>query len=344
MNTQRVVCIGAMMLLCAGAPAGAVDDGLAIGGARYRALGSCPRASGVGQAFSTVADGADGFLYNPAGLGMADDYEIAAMSARPGIDRRLYAVGAIAPFIRENDELPEVFLRERSSIVFEPREYTRHVVGVAVVGFGVDDIEARDDWGRRTGSFEDQEMMVVLGYGTRLFRNLAIGLSAMYRRQTLEEARASGYGGDIGVIYRCGDDRLAFSLVCQDIAAGLNWTITEQALDITHEYKESIPLTGIAGCSYAIPGRGRLSAEICRTRESTPWVRAGVEVICRDILAVRLGIERDAPACGWGVTMPLGGPASLGLDYSFRYDPAELAHVHMVSVRLGIPAPLIEAE
>lgn len=313
------------------------DDGFSKGGASYLELGTYARAVSLGKAYSSIALGAGGFFYNPAGLGYTPDLELSSMSTVLGLDRKLFGLSVVMPVIRAYEELPEVFDKEPGLMdrVFHKKKYGQFGFGMAYMDFGVSGIQGRDLRGVRTTDFDDKEKMLAVGFGYKLFQNLSVGTNLKYYRQELEKAKANAYGFDLGVLYKLFDGRFTTGFTARDLFSELSWKVPDEALGSEYTYKESIPEKYVLGFSLAFNGdKGIAAVDLNKTQNAKVWPHAGIEYRVTPMLKLRAGLDRYQPTIGFGVNLPVAARMDASIDYAFKYDVDELANMNFVNLNI----------
>jgi hypothetical protein len=228
------------------------------------------RACGMGDAFTAVSDDVDAMYYNPAGMYQVNSAAGGVSVAIMSMDRHHY----------------------HASFVYSSGAYG--AVGVNFIGFGVSDIDGRDNTGFETGSFEDNETALALGYSYKVFRYLGFGVGIKYIQHSLADAKADGIGFDAGLHSRVTVNsdwfrsiRLGASL--SNIGADLEWD-TEAAT------KEDIPTTLRLGCAAEIEFTTveLLGAiDVSRSADESAEFHAGLESWFSDVVAARIGFDSD---------------------------------------------------
>jgi hypothetical protein len=190
----------ALGLLGLTASLGAAD---ALGGAAaYLRAGAGARALGMGGAAVALVDDVTATVWNPAGL------------SRLGIYGTQF--GSMTSFLTHE--------RSLNYLAFAQHMEGVGGVGIAVQHYALEQIEAFDAQGNSGGFFSDQELALGLSFGGLLDYRLRYGLTLRGLWQGLAEARAFGYGGDLGFQYQpslASDFRVGLNL--QNPIGSLTW-------------------------------------------------------------------------------------------------------------------------
>ncbi len=156
-------------------------------GADFLKLGAGARSSGMGEAFTAVADNAETIFFNPAGLGYLTSREITAMwgDKREDTSRMLFFYAQ--PL--ESDEGDGVI---GAGVIYED-------MGTNITNTGRD---------INTGAYFNEgevhpyEMAVMLSYGKLCKNNISFGSNLKYIHRDLKENKADGFAVDAGVLYK----------------------------------------------------------------------------------------------------------------------------------------------
>ncbi len=175
----------------------------ALGGAAaYLRSGAGARALGMGGAAVALVDDVTATVWNPAGL------------SRMGVYATQF--GSMTSFLTQD--------RSLNYLAFAQHFEGYGDLGLAVQHYALDKIDGFDSLGNRTGSFSDQEAALGLSYANLIDYRFRYGLTVRGLWQGLAEARAFGYGGDLGLQYQpslASDFRVGLNL--QNPVAALTW-------------------------------------------------------------------------------------------------------------------------
>ena len=137
------------------------------------------RPSGMGSAFTGLADDGNASLFNPAGLtnmGL-NQFEAVASIGFLSLDR-------IHNFIGASQQLP-------------PKSY----LGFHIIQYGINNIDGRDVNGLPTSTIQNLELAFASSYALDLDYHFKAGISASFLYQNLASVNAKGFGGaDIGIL------------------------------------------------------------------------------------------------------------------------------------------------
>ena len=138
------------------------------------------RPSGMGSAFTALADDANGVFFNPAGLTNMDLNTFEATGSLGFLSHDRFN-----NFLSLYEQLP-------------PKNY----LGFNVTQFGVGKIPGTDSNGLPTGNLEDMELAFGVAYAYDLDYHFKAGINLSFLYQDLTGVTALGFGGaDIGVLF-----------------------------------------------------------------------------------------------------------------------------------------------
>src|SRR5258708_5237195 len=137
------------------------------------------RPSGMGSAFTRLADDGNAPIFNPAGLTNMGLNQFEA-SASVGI----LTQDRLHNFLSASQQLP-------------PKSY----LGFDVIQYGVNNIDGRDVNGLPTSNLQDTEFAIAASYAYEISYQFKVGIRSSFLYQNLAEINSRGFGGvDIGII------------------------------------------------------------------------------------------------------------------------------------------------
>jgi hypothetical protein len=310
-------------------------------------IGVGARALAMGGAFIGVANDGTAAYWNPAGMGALNKKEVTAMYCPANI---LESVAA--------DTLGVAQLGASYSFYGLVWKLGSMRVGGSYLSLSIDDIYDRglsyDDantngqWDAGEKVFYDQahldankgtdmESAMILSFSQNFSAGLSVGANVKLLSQSVFEYSASGFGVDVGIMYRMNPGNplmgegpgsgLAVGVVAKDvIGTTLNWS-TDSTSDhyigsgehasVAAPEASTIPLGVGAGVSYTLAGMPGISAitVAADVTYNTGWasmdLSAGMEMWIANMLAIRAGVKQLA-----GPTSDLNtfnGSAGIGL-------------------------------
>ncbi|MFH1258579.1 MAG: hypothetical protein ABII74_01980 [Elusimicrobiota bacterium] len=300
--------------------------------ANYQLFSGGAKVLGMGLAGTSLANDVSGLFFNPAGISLTNQHNLGTSSAELGVDRKFYNLNYILPVGWEKNkaEEKEDFFpskRKKRKNLFVPLDkFYSAGFGLGFINFNVSNIEARDDWGNRTGDFKDNENTYLLSYGQSVYKDLDLGLAVKYHSQKLETASASGVSFDLGAIFRPLDWKTSFGLAFQNIGGRLAWKVEDPILKETSKYNEPLALKINFGGAYQAK-RFTIAADISYIEKRDLRYYLGAEYLLEKTVALRAGLANFKPAFGLGFNFH-----NMNLDYAFVYDLSKLANQHYSSL------------
>ncbi|RMF68848.1 MAG: hypothetical protein D6743_02800, partial [Calditrichaeota bacterium] len=274
-SKRRVVArLSCLAILFSLLPAGLLADGGGKTGMAFLKLGVGARASGLGEAYSTVADDATATYWNPAGL---------ALLARP-------------EFAFTHTEWVQDISNEFVAFAFPA---FGGAVGISFYANNVGGIEQRvNPSPEPLSELEANDIAFGVSYGRQLSRNLSAGFTVKYLYEKIFVESAAGYAFDFGATVKPLDSSLKLSIVAQNLGSMGNFA------------QESIrlPATIRVGAAYPVqlPGSDLeeswvlFSVEAVKVVDSDVRGNFGAELQLRRRLAFRFGYQTGFDQRGVG--------------------------------------------
>jgi len=267
------------------------------------------RGEGMGRAYVAIADDATASWWNPAGLAFLSNRNISAMHTK------------LAPGLAD-DVYYEYLAYAQSS-----EDWGGLSASLVYLTYG--DIEGRDELGFPTAVFTSYEISPAVGYGTSLWKELAVGINMKVIHVNYAPAsvvvegkpgKGTTFAADLGVLYR--RDRWSVGACFQNVGPNLTLIDADQSSPINRNLK-----VGVAANIW----QGNIGRFVAAFDVNKPFVRAddgpilggGGEFLFRELLAVRLGFITERYYSEW---YPIEGPTfGVGLQYKgFRFDYASV--------------------
>ena len=281
----------------------ASDNGLSV--MEFLNISVSARSAGTGEALASLSDGAIASYYNPAGLTMADNYQIAAMHSEWFQDLRYEFVGLAMPAGQSGN------------------------LGASFSYLGLGEINGYSSSNLPTGGISAYDWSFGLAYGRRMTERFSLGLGAKIINERLDDVTAFGYAADLGAQYRTNHIGLGLALmnigpnVKYDQASSPLPSRTQTGLAYWPLDGQLAVLTGVA-----VPFRGEIS------------VKAGLEYTYANALIVRSGFdsaerydERSGISIGAGFKI-----SHHSLDYAYNVNSV-LGGTHQFSFIWGLGNP-----
>ena len=276
----------------AASTANAGEAKVGTSGAQFLKIGAGARPTAMGEAFTAIADDVNAVYFNPAGLAQIQRPEITAMHTQwfQGLD---YAFGAFA--------LPT----------------EAGTFGISASTLESDSIEKRATDESSLGSFTSLDSAYSLSYAGSISDTLSLGATARLVRQEIDDASASAWGGDVGVLKRFRDGRYSVGLAARHFG---------QEVKFDEEGDPQPFVVDAGGAGRFLEGRLVLGLTVHAPRDNDIQYGAGVEWAERNQdrfrYAVRAGYRSLATDADGASGVSLG--AGIGyrrLDFDFAWVP-----------------------
>ncbi|GAB4030092.1 MAG: hypothetical protein Fur0012_05440 [Elusimicrobiota bacterium] len=209
-------------------------------------MGAGAKSSAMGEAYSSVIDGADVVYYNPAGVVFAGSKKL-SFSHMSYIESTYYDTLYYTHSINENKSL-----------------------GGGIQYFSYGSIDETDPSGTKVGSYSPKDIAVTMAYSMKIdskysFLNGAgVGISAKYINLKVKDS-ATAFAGDIGFMTPVINKKFRSSLVLQNIGTKIKFD----------DKKEKLPLTFKTGFSYTPLKELLATADIAFPNDSDAYFSVG---------------------------------------------------------------------
>lgn len=304
-NMFRII-TAILIILSFAAPASGLRAGEpGTSGFVFLKLGNGARASGMGEAFTAVADDATGMYYNPAGLAGMEEVELNVTHSEWLMDTRFEQVNVT-------------------------NEMFGGAVGFNFTGLYYGELEryGNQPTSAPLGTFSPYDLAASIGYGTDVLPDLSAGISAKLIYEKIDFESATGWAVDLGVMHRSRIEGLTLA------ASVLN--LGPQAKFIEEKFYP--PFQARLGASYItgerwLDGDVLLSADFVIANDTDEKFLVGTEYTYRKTLSVRVGYKGGYDS--QGATMGVGVVYDrLRFDYAFMPIDYDLGNSHRFSVNV----------
>ncbi len=253
-----------------------------------------PRATGMGNAFTAVADDISGVFFNPGAVAQLQRISIGGAYRDLSHERSLQQVAVLFP-----------------------------VRGEAAIGFSgeiasMTGIMGRDERGLATGELDNMDAVLAITFSRRFSKVMTLGGDVRYFYKKLESTSAYSAGFDLGGMIHFDRERLSldgpidllrFGAVVRNIAAKYPWNTGDYwaaqgqlGTDVTDE----VPLSIRAGASVLfLKSRALLSIEGAKDEHKSVKFHAGGEFYIVPQFALRGGYSAGEPTFGVGFNVPV---------------------------------------
>ena len=244
-------------------------------------IGYGARASGMGFAYTGLAEGADAVIWNPAGLGQAETMDFSVMHVNQYNMVNYDYVGGVIPILNDQHRIGFALLTSGDDLLREHALYTAY-------------------------SFNYQNLYVggALKFRLNSFGNNTLRpddyivfepdeITSVFNQQI--QGSGFGLGIDLGVLYKI-TERVQLGLTLRDAYAPFWWdSETAGASDVSAKgsYEEGIPMELVLGGAYNFQGRTIITTDFIPTLSdgTSDALRVGAEHTFIDIISIRAGLE-----------------------------------------------------
>lgn len=297
----------------------------------FSRMGFGARGIGMGNAMSAVTQGNLVSYYNPAIAPFQQNNSIQTGYSFLSLDRSLNFLS----FTRKFD----FYSSSDTAVDRQPRGTAG--ISAGLINSGVSGIDGRDNNGMKTEELSTSENQFFLSVSNRFSKKISIGIAVkFYYYKLYEEVTSSGFGLDIGALYKI-NDNWNISLMISDLNSKYSWDtspIYEQSgLSTTDEF----PLLKKVGVSYFNAELKILTAfEFENSNAGSNIIRAGIEYNIYEGLFLRGGIDQfnlndvDAafkPSVGFSYSMAFDSWI-VGVDYAFMIEQYSSSDRHIIGL------------
>ena len=306
----RKLSIGIVLAMIVALAAGSLFAGEAgTSGFLFLRLGNGARASGMGEAFTAVADDATSIYYNPAGLASITEVDLNVTHTEWLQDIRIEQVSVAS-------------------------EMLGGAVGLSFTGVNYGSLDRYPDYPALVpdGTFAPYDLAFAAGYAMDVLPNLSAGVAAKLIYEKIDFESATGWAIDVGVVHRSMIEGLTLA------ASVLNFG--PEAKFIEEKFYPPFQIRGGAAYRYDpdwLRGNVILAADAVFPNDGEAKLHMGMEYSYRELLSVRAGYKGNyytqGPTLGLGVNY-----RNLRFDYAFMAMESNLGDSHRLSINVFSPA------
>jgi hypothetical protein len=271
-------------------------------------LGNGARASGMGEAFTAVANDATSIYYNPAGMANVQGVELN---------------------VSHTEWLQDIRF-EQVSVV---NEMLGGAVGLSFTGVYYGSMDRYPDYPALVpdGSFAPYDLSVAGGYAMDVLPNLSAGVTAKFIYEKIDFESATGWAIDAGILHRSMIKGLTLA------ASILNFG--PQAKFVEEKFYPPFQIRGGASYRYDadwLRGNVILATDAVFPNDGDAKLHMGMEYNYRTFLSVRAGYKANYYT--QGATFGLGvNYRSLRFDYAYMPMENDLGDSHRFSINVFSP-------
>ena len=292
-----LIIIAVMLVSCQllAGPAEAGNSKVGTTGAQFLKIGVGGRPIGMGSAYAGIADDVNALYWNPGGLGQIKETELMAMHN--------------AWFQSINHE----YLGFAKGLKIG-------TIGVGITYLSVTGIEKRaGDTETADGTFGATDMAAGLAYGLEVSPGVYAGLMAKYISQEIDDKKATGMAGDIGVLFRV-NEKVGVGLAVQNLGTKIKFINTADPL----------PMNIKAGVGYKPIAGLTIGLDVNAPNDNNVNAAAGAEYSWQvsDAFAI-------VPRAGYKTGTDLGTMSGLGAGIGFQLSGIGLDFAYVPAGDLG---------
>ena len=305
---KRIALMLTVLLALPGAAFGEQFAKVGTFGAQFLKIGVSARATGMGSAFTSVADDANSVFWNPGGLVNVVTNEVAINHVSWPADINLTSL-VVATNPRS---FPGTIALSARSLWLDPM--------LVRTGYEPDGTGQHFDAGSSTFG---------LSYARFWTDKFSAGFTLQYIHEGLAETSVNTVGFDFGMMYRIGVKDLKLGMVIQNLGGKMTFDQNESKM----------PTQFKVGASF-LPVRTEnhsmlFSAEFAHPSDNQERANVGIEYALNRMFFGRAGYhinyDTDGVTFGFGAALLTGNMGKLQLDYS-AVDMGPLQYVHRLSL------------
>ncbi|MFH2054382.1 MAG: PorV/PorQ family protein [bacterium] len=283
-----------LAVICLVVPVTAADSGGYAGA--FLQLSVQPRAAGMGNAYTAVADDATGLFFNPAAAAQIRRFTFGGAYRDMSLDRSLQQLAIIFP------------VRDEAAI------------GISAELASMSGIQGRTSKGEPTEELDNLDAVISITFARKFSDIVSLGGNARYYHKKLVSESAYSAGFDIGGLLHLDKesllpenspiDLLRVGAVVKNLAAKYPWstgTYWSSHGGLGTNIEDKVPLTVVVGASALGLGRKLLlAADAEKTEYKTIKLNVGGELKVLGHAALRAGLAEGRPAFGLGLFSKFG--------------------------------------
>jgi hypothetical protein len=303
----------------------------------FTRLGFGARGMGMGNALSTITDGAVSVYYNPALSPFQQGHFFFGSYSILSLDRKLNQIAYTQSLT--------IMKKGAQKSTDNSAVQTRAGFSIGWINAGDANVMGYDNDGYKTRMLSVFENQFYFNFGNRFTDKLSFGFTAKYYYSGLyDKITTTSFGFDLGALYLL-NDHFHISIVAQELLSKYRWD-TSNLYGPEHGNTTQNPFARIfkAGCGYYLPDTaGVIAAEIEMYDGKTILGRIGGEYHFNEYFSVRAGVERidfskqsidPRPTFGVSISQPLASFRPT-IHYAFILEPVAPTSTHVISFALN---------
>ncbi len=307
----------AVAILCAFAPQAAHAaksfDKVGTTGAQFLKIGVGARATGMGSAFTAVADDASAVFWNPAGISRLSGNVVSVNHAVWPTDISLTQ----AAYVFNVGFMPGMFAVQAKSLYLSDMERTTvfHPDG--------------------DGTFFDAgDSQFGLTYSRSLTDKFSAGISGSFVHSGLDDISDNVLAFDFGTLYDTGFKSLRIGMSIQNIGGEFVYIENNRAAKVPTVFRVGASMTMLDSGSNSL----LMAGEFSHPPDNSERLNLGGEYSFKDFFFARggynIGYDTEKLAAGLGVKFPSSLSTETRFDYSY-VDMSDLGGAHRFSLDIA---------
>lgn len=209
----------AVMLIPAGAFAAFSSSDVGTAGAQFLKIAQGGRAVALGEAYGAVADDPYALYWNPAGLGQINQKMVS-------FNYTMWLQQVTNSYVAYAHPVPG----------------WNSTFGISVNQSAVPAVDKYDNTGNAVGdTYTASDMAITLGYASMLSEGLSTGLNVKTIQSTIDDASASAFAVDMGLLYK--PNKQSFCVVLQNLGSKMKYISQEDSLPMNLKIGTAYPIT-----------------------------------------------------------------------------------------------------
>lgn len=279
--------------------------------AQFLKIGVSARASGMGSAFTAVANDATSIYWNPAGMVEMTRTAVTLNSVVWPADIDIYFAGAVftTPYF------PGTFGLSARALTMDPQKERT--------------IYMPEGTGRY---FDAGDMSFGLSYAMYFTDRFSAGVTTHFIHMGLADRSVETVAVDFGLIYRIGIRGMKIGMLVQSLGSEVNFD--DRSSKLPTLFKVGLSVDAYRRGAHALLATGEFS----HPSDNKERMNVGMEYMFNEFFYLRSGynIDYDVQGLAWGVGFRLdtSQTSDIGLDYAWE-DLNYLGQVHRITLNFS---------
>ncbi|HSG28083.1 MAG TPA: PorV/PorQ family protein [Candidatus Krumholzibacterium sp.] len=279
--------------------------------AQFLKIGTSARASGMGGAFTAVADDATAMYWNPAGMVEINRTQVTLNNVKWPADIDVYFAGAVfrTPY------LPGTFGISARALTMDPQEERTIYMPEGTKRF-----------------FDAGDMSFGISYAMYFTDKFSAGISTHFIHMGLADKSVETMAFDFGLLYRIGIQGMKLGMMIQSLGGEVDFD--DRASKMPTLFRVGLSMDAYRRGAHALLASGEFS----HPSDNKERMNVGMEYVFNQFFFLRSGynIDYDAQGLAWGVGFRIdtSQTSDLGLDYAWE-DLDYLGAAHRITLNFS---------